>query len=45
MHTTVTCDQPYGDYTPGRFAWLLADIEAIEPVEARGRQQLWEWVA
>ena len=33
-----------GDYTPGRFAWFLEDIEPLaEPVPARGAQGLWEW--
>lgn len=35
---------PYGEYAPGRFAWLLDAIVALpEPVPAVGRQQLWEW--
>ncbi len=34
---------PYGDFTPGRWLWLLTDIRAIEPVPARGRQRLWYW--
>lgn len=34
----------FGDYTSGRFAWLLSDIEPLaEPMPARGRQGLWEW--
>lgn len=36
--------RPYGDFTAGRFAWLLADITPLpEPVPAHGRQQLWDW--
>jgi hypothetical protein len=36
--------KPYGDYSPGRFAWLLADIKPLpEPIPARGRQGLWQW--
>lgn len=35
-------ERPYGDYTPGRFAWLLDGIEPIRhPVPMRGRQGLW----
>lgn len=34
-------ERPYGDFTPGRHAWLLADIKPIEPVLAKGRQGLW----
>lgn len=34
----------YGDFTPGRWAWLLSDIAPLaEPAPARGRQGLWEW--
>lgn len=34
----------FGDYTTGRFAWLLADVKPLEePIPAKGRQQLWEW--
>ena len=33
-----------GDYRPGRWAWLLEDITALdEPAPARGRQGLWNW--
>lgn len=32
----------YGDFTPGRWALLFADVERLpEPVPARGRQGLW----
>ncbi len=34
-------ERPYGDFTPGRHAWLLADIKPIEPVAAKGGQGLW----
>mgnify|MGYP001004326308 CR=1 FL=1 len=34
----------FGDYSPGRYAWLLADVRALaEPIAARGMQGLWEW--
>jgi hypothetical protein len=34
----------FGDYTPGRWAWLLEDVEVLRgPVAARGRLGLWEW--
>jgi len=35
----------FGDYSPGRFMWLLADVESIEPRPARGALGLWEWSA
>lgn len=38
--------RPYGDFAPGRYAWVLEDVQALpEPVPARGRQQLWDWPA
>lgn len=41
-----TNEYAFGDYAPGRFAWLLADIRALpEPIEARGALSLWEWDA
>ncbi len=34
----------FGDYTAGRWAWSLSDLEVLpEPIPARGRQKLWEW--
>lgn len=34
----------FGDYTPGRVAWLLSDVRPLpEPIPARGNRQLWEW--
>lgn len=34
----------YGDFTPGRFAWLLDKITPFDPpVPAKGRQGLWKW--
>lgn len=33
---------PFGDYTPGRYAWLLTDIRRLPtPVPAKGAQMLW----
>jgi hypothetical protein len=40
----VEDQRPYGDFQPGRFAWLLDNVvRADEPVPAVGRQGLWEW--
>jgi hypothetical protein len=40
----VATDQlPFGDFAPGRWAWLLDDIQPCEPIPAKGRQGLWEW--
>lgn len=34
----------FGDYTAGRWAWSLTDLDVLaEPLEARGRQKLWDW--
>jgi hypothetical protein len=36
-------ERAFGDYGPGRFAWLLENVRAIvEPVECRGALGLWE---
>lgn len=32
---------PYGDFTPGRYAWLLTDVRPIRPVPMKGKQGLW----
>ncbi len=34
----------FGNYTPGRFAWELANVKPLrEPIPARGMQGLWNW--
>ena len=34
----------FGDYTIGRFAWILEDIHQLKiPVKAKGMQRLWNW--
>lgn len=39
-----TDEEACGDFTPGRFGWLLTNVQALaEPIPARGRQGLWEW--
>lgn len=33
-----------GDWTPGRFAWLLSGVKPLrKPILVRGAQGLWEW--
>lgn len=33
-----------GEYAPGRFAWVLEQMEPLEaPVAAKGHLSLWEW--
>jgi hypothetical protein len=34
-----------GDFRPGRFMWMLGDVVKFpEPVPAKGKQGIWEWV-
>ena len=42
---TLTPDElALGDYTPGRYAWKLANVKKLpEPIPAKGRQGLWNW--
>ncbi|HOV79542.1 MAG TPA: ASCH domain-containing protein [Bacillota bacterium] len=33
----------FGDYTPGRFAWILGDVQSLpKSIPAKGNQGLWE---
>jgi hypothetical protein len=37
-------ERSFGDYSPGRFAWLLGPVRALpEPVPAKGALGLWDW--
>lgn len=37
-------ERAFGDFTPGRYAWVLTDIIAHpEPIPARGSLGLWDW--
>ena len=34
----------FGDWTPGRFAWKLENVQLLpEPIPAKGMQGLWNW--
>ena len=34
----------FGDFTPGRYGWILEDVRApVIPIPARGAQGLWDW--
>lgn len=37
-----TIEYCLGDYTPGRYAWILEDVHPITPVACRGSQGLWD---
>ena len=43
--TPVPADQlPFGDFTPGRYAWRLANIRRlVHPITVNGAQRLWDW--
>ena len=34
---------PYGDFTLGRFAWILENVQRCDPIPAKGKQGLWDW--
>lgn len=36
-------ERMFGNYDPGRWAWLLADIVATQHIPAKGALGLWEW--
>lgn len=43
-HDVTGNEFAFGDYTPGRYAWLLTDIKPLpEPIPAKGALGLWEW--
>jgi activating signal cointegrator 1 len=45
-HAPAEPERSFGDYAPGRFAWLLDHVRRLpEPVAAKGALGLWEWVA
>lgn len=38
-HKQIGTDAPFGDFTPGRFAWLLHDVRRLaRPFPVKGRQ-------
>jgi len=41
--TSVDDQLPYGDFTSGRFAWVLKEVTPVPPIPAKGRQGLWNW--
>lgn len=32
-----------GFYEPNRYAWILEDVEAIEPIKAKGKLGIWNY--
>jgi hypothetical protein len=46
QHILTDQERAFGDYTPGRFAWLLANVKALPaPIPAKGALGLWTWDA
>lgn len=44
MNKLTMEEKAFGDYTPGRFAWILEDAIAFKtPLGARGTLSLWEY--
>ena len=40
----ITDQAPYGDFTPGRWGWVLEEVHGLpEPIPAKGRQGVWRW--
>lgn len=33
----------FGNWTPGRYAWELANVKPVGPIPAKGQQGLWWW--
>jgi hypothetical protein len=43
-HILTDQERAFGDYTPGRFAWLLSDVKPLAtPIPAKGALGLWKW--
>jgi hypothetical protein len=36
-------ERAFGDFSPGRFAWLLENPEPIEPIEISGNLNIWNF--
>lgn len=44
MHTLTERERLLGDFSPGRFAWVLRNPVMFEkPIPARGHQGWWNW--
>lgn len=44
MHTLTERERLLGDFSPGRFAWVLRNPIMFEkPIPARGQQGWWNW--
>ena len=44
MHTLTERERALGDFSPGRFAWVLRNpVMFDKPIPARGQQGWWNW--
>lgn len=44
VETLSDDERAFGDYRIGRYAWILEDVKRLPlPIEATGRQRLWDW--
>ena len=41
IYEQIDQELEFGDWQVGRFAWILKDVVAIEPIEVKGAQRLW----
>lgn len=40
----IEIEQYYGDFSPGRVAWILDNVKPLkEPIKAKGKQRIWNW--
>lgn len=43
-HKLTPQERAFGDYTLGRYAWLLSDVRPLAvPIPAKGQLGLWRW--
>ena len=36
-------ERAFGNYSPGRYAWVIDNVQQTEPILAKGALGLWEW--
>jgi len=42
--STTDNEFQFGDFTPGRYAWEMADVKMLpKPLLAKGQQGIWNW--
>lgn len=37
--TRIEDQRPFGDFTPGRFAWILDNVRAVDPIPCKGTRR------